>query len=84
MHHIKDLRIVDRDLKQCVAIDNSVIAFMEQLDNLIPILVFTGSSADTELIDIASFLETIKHTSDVSKYLSTKYCLSQIYNHLNF
>jgi TFIIF-interacting CTD phosphatase-like protein len=80
MHSIKDLRIVDRDISKCIAIDNSLIAFMEQLGNLIPIPAYRGNCSDHSLIDIAIFLNSLDETSDIMEALKAKYCLNRIYN----
>ena len=78
MHWIKDLRVVNRSICNCIAIDNSLIAFKEQLDNLIPLSPFHGDSSDNVLIDTAIFLNSINEASDIRNILQTKYCLTEI------
>jgi Dullard-like phosphatase family protein len=82
--HIKDLRIFsNRDIKSCIIIDNSVVSFLSQLDNGIPIVSFYGSSQDNELYDILQFLTQISNTDDVRPHLQKKYALSQNYQQIN-
>ena len=82
MHWIKDLRIVNRSICNCIAIDNSLIAFKEQLDNLIPIPPYYGEKSDNILIDLALFLSSMTDSTDIRNILQTKYCLTQLYNNL--
>jgi TFIIF-interacting CTD phosphatase-like protein len=41
--YVKDLRIIaDRDLKDIIIVDNSIISFAFNLSNGVPISAFTG------------------------------------------
>ena len=80
---VKDLRIFsNRDIKSCILIDNSVVSFMSQLDNGIPIASFIGSKHDKELYDLLSFLAQIYNADDVRPHLQSRYALSIHYQQL--
>ena len=41
--YVKDLRIIgDRDLKEIIIVDNSIVSFAFNLENGVPISAFTG------------------------------------------
>ena len=44
--HIKDLRILNRDLSQVILVDNSVFTYWLNIDNGVPILPFKGIQDD--------------------------------------
>ena len=77
--YIKDLKIVEDcyDLKDVVIIDNSVLSFAYHLDNGIPISPFYDSKTDTELLDIADFLEKYADENDIRSKLKEVYKLNQ-------
>jgi TFIIF-interacting CTD phosphatase-like protein len=79
---IKDLRILNRRLEDLIIIDNSIISFMNQLDNGIPIKEFKGDSSDRELPNLVLFLKSIKSASDVRVPIKEKYCLSKLMSSL--
>ena len=49
--HIKDLRILNRDLSQVILVDNSFFTFWFNIDNGVPILPFRGVQ-DDELLNL--------------------------------
>ena len=61
-----------------IIIDNSIISFMNQLDNGIPIKEFKGESNDKELPNLILFLNSIKNANDVRVPIKEKYCLSKL------
>mgnify|MGYP003879299237 FL=1 len=62
---IKDLRIIDRDLKDVVIVDDLVQNFGFQIDNGIPILAYNGNDEDDELRYLGKYLEKIAKIDDV-------------------
>lgn len=48
--HIKDLRILNRDLKDVVLIDNSAFSYAFQIDNGIPIIPYLDNKKDNVYI----------------------------------
>jgi CTD small phosphatase-like protein 2 len=44
--YIKDLRVINRDLKDLVLVDNAAYSYAFQLDNGIPILPYYHGSQD--------------------------------------
>ena len=81
-YFIKDLRVLGKELESCIAVDNSIIPYMMQLDNLIPIKPFLGECNDIELINITSFLKSIQKYKDVRVPIKERYMLSSIQRHL--
>jgi len=75
-NYVKDLTVVDRDLSKTIIIDNSIQAFGFQLDNGIPVTSWFGDEEDTELLQLATFLEDIARTDlDVREILREKFML---------
>eukprot|EP00347_Sterkiella_histriomuscorum_P020709 403336778 len=63
---IKDLRVIaNRDLKDMVLVDNSVLSFAMQIENGIPILPFYTSKADEELLHLVYYLKCLVVQDDV-------------------
>lgn len=58
--YVKDLRIIrDRDIKDIIIVDNSIISFAYQLDNGIPIKAYMRQENDEELLFMVTFLEEL-------------------------
>ena len=58
--YIKDLRIIaNRDLKDLVLVDNSVLSFSFQIENGIPILPFYVDRRDEELLHLVYYLRCL-------------------------
>ncbi|KAH0575690.1 Nuclear LIM interactor-interacting factor [Spironucleus salmonicida] len=56
--YIKDLRVLGRDLKNTILIDDNYISCAFQYDNCLPVNEFEGQS-DNELIDLEVFLKKL-------------------------
>jgi RNA polymerase II subunit A small phosphatase-like protein/CTD nuclear envelope phosphatase 1 len=72
---VKNLTIVEPDLKSVMIIDNSPIAYSWHRDNAIPISDWWGTQSntnDTALLDLVPFLEALKSVEDVRSILSLK------------
>lgn len=54
---IKDLRMINRPLEKCIAVDNNAYSYGFQLDNGVPILPYTGETGDTELLVLSEYLQ---------------------------
>jgi len=77
---LKDLRILgNRDLKDIIILDNSVISFSEQLDNGIYIPTFEGNPNDNELLKIIDFLKEIAEVKDIRPYVSEFSGIKKLY-----
>jgi CTD small phosphatase-like protein 2 len=58
--YVKDLRIIsDRNLKDIILVDNSIVSFAFNLDNGVPISAFVRQPHDEELLYLVSYLEEI-------------------------
>lgn len=67
--HVKDLRVLDRDLNNVVLVDNAAYSYAYQIENGIPILPFYHGNTDYELKALESYLQSmlIKDMKDVNK-----------------
>jgi len=57
--HVKDLRIIDRDLENMVLVDNAAYSYAYQIDNGIPILPYYHGRNDFELKALQSYIESM-------------------------
>jgi CTD small phosphatase-like protein 2 len=65
--YIKNLELIGKDLMRTVLVDNSTFSFGHQLLNGIPIVSFTGSETDTELMSLQDYLQYLSKAPDVRK-----------------
>ncbi len=54
--HVKDLRIMNRDLTQTVLVDNAAYSYAYQIDNGIPIIPYYEGKNDFELKALHTYL----------------------------
>ena len=74
---VKDLRVIsDRDLKDIILVDNSIVSFAYQLSNGIPIAAFTGDTNDEELLYLVTYLEELFTQPDVRTYIDKTFKLT--------
>ena len=69
---------MDRPLENAIILDNSIISFMSQMDNGIPIVSYYGDSFDKELLALLPFLKKLSLSDDVRVNLREKYYLSHL------
>lgn len=68
---MKDLSIIkDRNLKDVIIVDNSIISFAFNLSNGIPIKAFLGNKNDEELLFMVTFLEELFSHTDVRTHIN--------------
>jgi len=72
-NYVKDLSALGRDLSKVVIIDNAVEAMGFQLHNGIFIESFMGSSADTSLLQMETFLNMMEEAGDVRSVVAQFY-----------
>ncbi|OMJ73939.1 hypothetical protein SteCoe_27283 [Stentor coeruleus] len=78
-HFIKDLRILgNRDMKDVVLVDNSLVSFALQVDNGIPISTWTMDLKDTQLRLLMEYLRLIKTARDVRQVNRNVFGLSKL------
>ena len=65
--YVKDLRIMDRDLKDVILVDNAAYSYAFQIDNGIPILPYYHGPNDFELQTLQKYLDRMLLTDDVRK-----------------
>ena len=79
--YVKDLRIIrDRDIKDIIIVDNSIISFAYQLDNGIPIKAYMRQEKDEELLFRVTFLEEIYSYPDPRSHIKKTFCLKDLRN----
>ncbi|CAG9326489.1 unnamed protein product [Blepharisma stoltei] len=76
-NYIKDLRVLGRDLKDVIIVDNSVLSFAFQLDNGIPILSWFNDPEDRELCNLVTLLDELNSAPDIRPALKASYDLSR-------
>lgn len=76
---MKDLRIIaDREVKDMIIVDNSIISFAFNMENGVPIAAFTGQEEDDELLYLMSFLEESCTFNDVREHVSKTFKLNEM------
>ena len=76
---VKDLSIIeDRELKNLIIVDNSIISFAFNLSNGVPIKAFVGEGNDEELLYMVTFLEEIYSMPDVRAHIDSTFKLKKI------
>ena len=63
--YLKDLRVLGRDLKDVIIVDNAPYSFSVQVDNGYPILPFYNDKNDNELKRLEKYLEQIRECEDI-------------------
>ena len=75
---VKDLRVLECDLRRVVLMDNSVVSFCLQLSNGVYIKSFYGSAYDSELASYINLLREIAACVDVRQKINEKWNLSAL------
>ena len=68
--YIKDLKKLNRNLKDLIIVDNSPLAYAFDIDNGLPIKTWYEDKNDDELNKISKLLEFLAKTKDVRKYIN--------------
>ena len=63
--YVKDLRVINRDLKDMVLVDNAAYSYAYQLDNGIPIFPYYHGQVDFELKILEEYLMKMLFVKDV-------------------
>ncbi|KYQ93731.1 dullard-like phosphatase domain containing protein [Tieghemostelium lacteum] len=70
---VKDLTMINQDLTSTIIIDNSPIAYSNNIENAIPIDTFIGEDPnDRSLLNLLPFLEVLRYVNDVRSILSLR------------
>lgn len=76
--YVKDLSIIeDRQLKDIIIVDNSLISFAFNLSNGIPIKAFLGNKNDEELLFMVTLLEEVFSKTDVRTVIDRTFRLQE-------
>lgn len=73
--YIKDLRIMKRNLRNVIIVDNAPYAFGYQLDNGYPIIPFINNKKDRELNVLTQYLNNIVNIEDIREANREKFKL---------
>lgn len=76
--YIKDLRVIDRELKNMIIVDNSPYAFASQLDNGYPITPFYDCKEDEEIKYLTEYLTKIQGLDDLRVENRKKFKLNEL------
>ncbi len=76
---IKDLRVLNCDLKSTVIVDNAIFSFAFQLDNGIPIIPFYDDKEDKIMPKIRDYLISLKDLEDVRVINRKTFSLTELY-----
>ncbi|CAD8108497.1 unnamed protein product [Paramecium sonneborni] len=80
--HIKDLRVLNRDLKDIVLVDNAAYSFGVHLENGIPIIPYYDNKEDKELKMLYDFLvDQVLPAPDSRLVLQSVFRLREYYNY---
>ena len=69
--YIKDLKKLNRSLKDLIIVDNSPIAYAFDADNGLPIKTWVEDPNDKELMKLIPILEFLSKVKDVRKYIDS-------------
>lgn len=79
--YLKDLRVLGREMKDIIIVDNAPYAFVLQIDNGYPIIPFTNNKDDKELTKLADYLLTdIQNIDDIRVKNVEKFGLNYLKN----
>jgi Dullard-like phosphatase family protein len=76
---IKDLRILGKDLRSVIIVDNSIFSFASQLDNGVPIIPFYDDKEDCIMPKIRDYLISLKDLEDIREINKRTFSLSELY-----
>ena len=63
--HIKDLRVLNREMSDMVLVDNAAYSYLHQLDNGIPIIPYYKGADDYELKALESYVDSMLLVKDM-------------------
>ncbi len=70
---------IDREKKDIIIVDNSILSFAFDLENGVPINAYMGDEEDDkELLFLISFLEEAFYMEDVRKHISEAFRLPHL------
>jgi len=69
--YLKDLRIINKDFKDIIIIDNNPISYAFNKDNGIPIKSWFDDPNDNELIKLIPFLKILSKVNDVRPFIKS-------------
>ena len=78
---VKDLRVIsNRDLKNIILVDDSLVSFCMQLSNGILISSYSGNDKDVQLRLLAKFLKEMAKCDNAREYLRSTFSFRVLYD----
>ena len=81
--YVKDLRVMNRDLKDILLVDNAAYSYAFQLDNGIPILPYYHGTHDYELNTLEKYIQQFALVNDVRQINRKTFMLHEYRNYYN-
>ncbi|EFA81955.1 dullard-like phosphatase domain containing protein [Heterostelium album PN500] len=73
-NYVKDLSLIQQDLATTIIVDNSPIAYSNNIENALPIDNWMGDNpSDQSLLTLLPFLEVLRYVNDVRSILSLRF-----------
>lgn len=76
--YFKDLRVIQRDLKKVIIVDNAPYAFASQVENGYPIIPFYDSKEDEEMTSLTKYLLELTTVEDIRIENRKKFKLAEL------
>jgi len=80
--YVKDLRVINRELKDTILIDNAAYSYAYQLENAVPILPYYQGGADCELRQLEEYLMRLVDVEDVREEVCKTFKLNSYTHYL--
>lgn len=71
------MRVFDIPMEKIVIVDNSILSFVYQINNGIPILPFYSNENDNELHELKMYLNFLTQVKDVTREIQKSFGLSK-------
>lgn len=63
--YVKDLRVINRKMKDMIIVDNALYSYGLQIDNGVPIIPYYNCKEDAELLMLQEYLLSLREEDDI-------------------